>query len=352
MRERWLAIRPWLLRFAGYPLFFLFFFAVFTYVTFPYDRLREAAIAAVEAPKRGPTGLTTPSNMQLVIGSLGPTFLPGLEVRDAAITWLPQHEGQTAVTARIRRATVHIGLFALLGRTVSADVDIEGLGGTIRGHVVYAMAGPRPGLREADLTLTSVNVGQIGPLVAMVGLPLFGAANGTISLRIPEGDMTHASGSVRLTVNDFRIGDGHAQYRIPLGLLTIEQIRAGQLTAQIDIANGTATVRQFASRSDEFRLNGDGRVRLANEMSQSRLDLGVRFQLTDAYRTKSEVAGRIMSALEFAPQIRMARRADGMLGYRCSGTLGGSLTCPPDTRGPGAGAEPGGGGAPAMRRGF
>ena len=35
MKERLLALRPILLRVIGYPLFFLFFFVVFLYATFP-----------------------------------------------------------------------------------------------------------------------------------------------------------------------------------------------------------------------------------------------------------------------------------------------------------------------------
>ena len=83
MKDRLLAMRPLLLRAIGYPAFFLLFFVVFLYVTFPYDRLKEVIIAQAEAPRVSPLGQTTPSGMELTIGSLGPTFFPVL------VPWLP-----------------------------------------------------------------------------------------------------------------------------------------------------------------------------------------------------------------------------------------------------------------------
>ena len=98
MKERLLALRPIILRVIGYPLFFLFFFVVFLYATFPWDRLREAIVAAAEAPRVSPSGRATPSNMELAIGSLSPTFLPGVEARDVRVTFLPQRSTDRPVS--------------------------------------------------------------------------------------------------------------------------------------------------------------------------------------------------------------------------------------------------------------
>ncbi len=139
MKERLLALRPYILRFVGYPLFFMFWFVTFVYVTFPYDRLKEAIVAAIEAPRRTPGGSSQPSNMQVSIGSVRPTFFPGISARDVALTFLPTKTGERSVTMRMQRVAAHVGLFALAGGNVSADIAVIGHGHDIptvrRDHV-------------------------------------------------------------------------------------------------------------------------------------------------------------------------------------------------------------------------
>lgn len=333
MKEKLLAMRPLLLRLLGYPAFFMFFFALFAYVTFPYDRVKEAAIAAVEAPRRTPGGGSTPSNMQLTIGDLGPTFLPGLNARNVNLTFLPARAGERATTMHLDDVVVHPSLLGLLTGTLRVAFEARGLGGTMRGSFATAFSGSNPGLREIHAQLEGVRAGDIAPLVQLVGLPLLGRISGTIDLTLPEGRTNRASGAARLTIADLRVGDGRAQYQIPnFGALTVEQIRAGTLTVALDVNNGVATIREFRSSSPEFQLAMDGEARLAPVFGQSTINAGVRLRLTDAYRTKSEQAGRIMMALDF---MSSARRPDGMLAFRCTGTFD-RMHCPPDTRAGGA----------------
>jgi type II secretion system protein N len=333
MKERLIALRPYLVKGVGYPAFFMFWFMVFVYVTFPYDRLRESIVAAAEAPRRGPTGLAQPSNVQLTIGDLGPTFFPGLRARNVTVTFLPTRASETAVTMRMQTLTVHASIFSLIAGSLNADLAIEGMGGTVEAHVEQALRGAHPGLRDFHATLDHIRAGDLAPLVAMVGLPLSGSVNGTIELNVPEGRFEQAGGSVRLHIDDFRIGDGHAQYSIPhFGGITIEQIRAGPLDAQITIRDGRATIDRFASRSDEFQLAMNGRVDLRPVFGLSDMDAYVRFQLTDVYRRKSEQAGRIMSVMDMIPDLQRARGTGGLLGFHCSGVLD-RLMCPPDASG-------------------
>ncbi|MEI8256911.1 MAG: type II secretion system protein GspN, partial [Deltaproteobacteria bacterium] len=253
MKDKLLALRPYVLRFVGYPLFFMFWFVTFVYVTFPYDRLKEAIVSAVEAPRRAPGGAAQPSNIQMTIGDLGPTFFPGISARNVSVTFLPTKTGERALTMRMDRVAAHVGLFALAGGNVSADIDIDGMGGRVEAHVDSAMRGTRPGLRDLRLSLDHVRIGEIAPLVAIVGLPLSGAMDGTVELHIPDGQIEQATGATHVTVDDLRIGDGHAQYQIPrFGGITIEQIRAGRLDGAITIREGRATIDRLTARSPEF----------------------------------------------------------------------------------------------------
>ncbi len=349
LRERLAALRPTVLRVLGYPLVFSLFFVVFLYATFPYDRLAEMIVAQIEAPRVSrTTGAVIPSGIELTIGHLGPTFLPGLEARDVTVRYLPATPGGRAVTMDIERARVRVSLFALLLRRASVSFSVKGLGGEAEGEAVVNLSAPRPGLRSMELRLTDIGVGSVGPLVQAVGLPMSGTATGTVNLEIPNGLIAQATGAVQMAVSALSIGDGRAQYQIPrFGGVTIEQIRAGRLDVNVAVRNGVATFERTGSHSAEFDLGIDGRVTLRPVLADSGMNLGVRFRFTDVYRNKSEQAGRILTVIGMVPDLRRALRPDGMYAFRCSGTFARPPVCGPEGGTPGVGGGGFGMGVPA-----
>jgi len=357
VRDRLMALRPVLLRVVGYPVFFVLFFVAFLYVTFPYDRLKEVIIAQIEAPRVSPSGRTIPSGMEVTIGSLGPTFFPGLKAKDVRVTYLPTTPGGRPTFMRIEEAVVHVSLFSLLFRRANVSFDLEGMGGEIDGSASYSFAtDPAPGLRSLEIEIENVNAGEAGPLVQAVGLPLGGTLNGKVELTIPEGQMNQAEGKVELTCARLTVGDGRAQYQIPqFGGVTIAEIRAGDLSFNVNIRRGVATLERVGAQSNEFALQMDGRVDLRPNLADSAMNIGVRFRLTDVYRNKNEQAGRILTVMDMVPDLQRARRPDGMLGFRCTGTFARPPVCLPDQRGaagaagaavPAAFGAPGGMGGP------
>ncbi len=362
MKDRLLAMRPVLLRAIGYPAFFLLCFVVFLYVTFPYDRLKEVIIAQAEAPRVSPLGQTTPSGMELTIGSLGPTFFPGLKAKNVTVTYLPTTAGGRPTFMHIDEAVVHVSLFGLLLRRANVSFDIEGMGGEIEGSVSVALApetaepaGATPAprapraeaaaspLRSFELKIKDVNAAEVGPLAQAVGLPVGGTLNGTIELTVPDGQIAQAEGAVALTAARFTVGDGHAQYQIPhFGGVTIDQIHAGDFAFNVNIRRGVATLERVGSVSSEFALQMDGRIDLRPDLANSALNLGVRFRLTDVYRARSAQAGRILTVMEMVPDLQRALRADHLYGFRCTGTFARPPVCLPDQRG--GAAAPGVGG--------
>jgi type II secretion system protein N len=348
VKDRLLALRPVILRVVGYPLFFLFFFVTFLYVTFPYERLKEVIIAQIEAPRVTPTGRTIPSGMEVTIGSLGPTFFPGLKAKDIRVTYLPTTAGGRPTFMRIDEAVVHVSLFSLLLRHANVSFDLEGMGGEIEGEASYSFGtDPAPGLRSLEVEIENVNAGEAGPLVQAVGLPLGGTLNGKIELTVPEGQVNQAEGKVELTCARLTVGDGRAQYQIPhFGGVTIAEIRAGDLSFNVNIRRGVATLERVGAQSNEFALQMDGRIDLRPNLAESAMNIGVRFRLTDVYRNKNEQAGRILTVMDMVPDLQRARRPDGMLGFRCTGTFARPPACLPDQRGAAGAAAPGAFGVP------
>ncbi len=349
MNERTREIAMKALRYLGYPAFFVFFFLLFVYWTFPYDRLKEFIIHQAEAPRATGAGTVAPSNMQLEIDELGPTFFPGLSARGVRLTWLPQQAGQRPITARMERVTAHVSLFGLLFGRANGDLSIEGMGGTVEASFQSTFSGTRPGLRKLKLEMKGVRANEVGPLVQAIGLPVQGRLDTTIELEVPDGQVNRASGTASLSIAGLKIGDNVAQFQIPgFGGVTIAQIDAGTLAGQVSIRDGNANIERIGARSRDLNLALSGRVELRADPAQTGINLLTRFQLTDAFRTKNEQAGRIMMVLDMVPDLRAARGADGMIALRCRGTAGRGVRCAAE--GASGAAEAGGFGEP--RRGF
>jgi hypothetical protein len=104
------------------------------------------------------------------------------------------------------------------------------------------------------------------------------------------------------------------------------------------IRRGQAQVQRVQAHSEEFDFQMDGAVGLRPVFGNSTINLGVRFRLTDVYRNKSERAGTIMTLLDTVPDLRAARRPDGLIAFRCTGTLERGPRCNPE----GARGAPGG----------
>jgi type II secretion system protein N len=347
-RTREIALKA--LRYLGYPAFFLFFFVLFVYWTFPYDRLKEFIIHQVEAPRATSAGTVQPASIQLEIDELGPTFFPGLSARGVRLTWLPQQQGQRAITARMDKVTAHVSLFGLLFGRANGDLEIEGMGGTVEATFQSTFSGTRPGLRKLKLVLKDVRANEIGPLVHGIGLPVQGRLGSNIELEIPEGLVNRATGNASLTIDGLKIGDNVAQFQIPgFGGVTIAQIDAGTLAGNVAIRDGNANIERVSARSRELNLTLSGRVELRADPSQTGINLLTRFQLTDAFRSKNEQAGRIMMVLDMVPDLRAARDASGMISLRCRGTAGVGVRCAAEGAS-GTAGTPGAFGEP--RRGF
>lgn len=348
MKERLLALRPILLRVIGYPLFFGFFFVTFLYATFPYDRLKEAIIAAAEAPRVSPSGRSVPATSTIDIQDLGPTFLPGLEFRGVTVTSIPERPTDRETRMELDKVRVRVSLLGLLTRYANVSFSVEGLGGEIEGEASTYFGTELPGLRALKMELRDLRLGDIAPVAAMVGLPMRGTLAGTVDVSLPEGRTSLAEGAVRLTVNALSIGDGRAQYQLPgFGGVTIEQIRAGNLEVNVNVRRGAALLERVQAHSAEFDLQMDGRIDLRPNFGDSAMNIGLRFRLTDVYRNKSEVAGRIMTVMDMVPDLRAARRPDGLIAYRCTGTFSGRTACAPAPAGTALG-----GGNTAMPPGF
>jgi type II secretion system protein N len=307
-RQKWLLL-------AGYNTFFWLCFWLFAYWSFPYQRL-----AAFITDKVNESG----SGYTLEIGGLSPYWLSGVEleqvqVRKTAAEQLAAPEGEKPKPAQaihIESAQARIGLFSLLTGTRSVNFWAELGSGSIEGN--YREDGED---KKVVGTIEDVDLAKFALLESLVSLPMKGVLKGDFDLVLGKVP-TKTQGTLKLGIDKLVIGDGKAKLKLgAMGGLTIDPIDAGAVAVDIDVKDGVGVVRKLAAAGSDLKLTGSGDVRFAQPLSRSRLNVMLKLNLTDAYKTKSNRTKAMFMMLDSggAPQVAAAKTNDGGFQFRLSG---------------------------------
>jgi type II secretion system protein N len=290
-----------LAKLAGYPLLGLFFFLVFLYLTFPYERLKHQLEDHIAASGRA----------EVTIGSLGPRLLLGVHLEDVVIRVMPQPTRRSRPTGeggggtaqpkpqvmRLAEVGLSPGIFAMLGGGAATDFDValHG-GGAIEGSLSASKTeGLGIEVHAEDLHAQDLPLSGDGP-------PLAGRMSFDVDLQVPEGKWTKAEGSISFGCANCTYGDGKALLKIPGNPfleagLTVPRIQLGRVAGQIEIDKGTAQIQRLAASSRDLKFQLLGAVRLFDPIALSRLKLKIRFKIEDALKQKIAVMDLLLGQL-------------------------------------------------------
>jgi type II secretion system protein N len=301
----------------GYPVFYLFCLFVFAAVTFPYDKLRQRVVAAFNADQHATGG-----QQELRIDEMSGYWLSGVRVRGVTLSSAATEPGKQPSKIQIDEATVRYQVLpALIGHS-DVHFDVYAFGGEASGS--YDVSGKD---RSLEATLDSVDMGEVDPLVQMLGIPLQGKLSGTVRFMLPEGKTAKGSGAVSLEASGVSVGDGKAKLK---GALALPKIDVGTLSLAADAKDGALKITKLAAGGKDVELQGDGRITMRDSMGDSLCDANVRFKINDAYRSKNDITKSLFGApgsnapalFELAdPKIKLSKRADGFYGWTLRGPL-------------------------------
>lgn len=310
-----------ILKWVGYPLFYLFALLAFTYLLFPTDRLKNAVEAEFNARQAGED-----EPLRLSIRELDTYLLSGAQAQDVVILGpVPDadEDGKRKPRERfvIDEVTARASLLGLLGGTLEVAFDAEAFGGTIEGNTSDADE-----TRSIYVELAEVDV-QRAPFVrGAIGAPVGGTLSGTIDLKLPESKVAEAEGTIDLTISDFTVGDGKTKIRDAIAL---PKVNAGTLVLKAKVAEGRLTIDKFGCKGPDLEVVGDGKLRLRDPVSSSLAEMSLRFKFSDKYRNKSDMTQALLGkpgsktpgVLDLDPKVKRAKRADGFYAWRLTGPL-------------------------------
>ncbi|MEM8608201.1 MAG: type II secretion system protein GspN [Myxococcota bacterium] len=305
------------LKWGGYPLFFIFCFVLFAYWTFPYERLKDRLIE-----------LAADQGYELEIVDLSPSRLSGVNLEGVRLV-LPEEGEQPATDLVLDELTVRASLLSALTSTKSFSFDAELAGGDAQGDIAIG-----EDTFEVDANFEAINLKQIPALRRFTKLPVEGTLDGEVTISMPS-EIGESTGNVDLTVADMALGDGKSKVTIPgWGGLTLDRADVGNLEVQATIDEGNAEIERFKADGDDIKLDVLGRVKLARPMSRSQMNLLLKTKIENAYKTRSPKVATMLELASTGRDYKAALTPDGSLQYKVNGSPSGRL------RPVGAGQEP------------
>ncbi|MCA9641935.1 MAG: type II secretion system protein GspN [Polyangiaceae bacterium] len=308
-----------ILKWVGYPFFYLFALVVFLYLTLPTDRAKAKIEAEFNARQTDENPLT------LRIGDLDTYWLSGVEVEDVELVGQPKvkEDGKLGKAERfsITRATARASIWSAIVGDTSVSFDAEAFDGTIKGTY-----GNEDGTQHIHIEVADLGVDKLPFVQAAIGIPMQGSMTGSVDLTIPGGKLAEADGTVDLEVQGLRVGDGKTKIRDTIAL---PEIKAGTLSLKAEAAAGTVTVSELKCDGTDIKVDAAGKIKLRDPFDSSLAEMTLSFSFKDAYRNKNEMTAALLGkpggppgVLDLDPKVKRAKKPDGSYAWRLSGPVG------------------------------
>ncbi len=293
-----------ILKWTGYPLFFLACFVFFAYKTFPYERLADRLVQEARA-----------QGYEIEIIDLSNSGLTGLTFENLRVLMPPDGSESLPSEVIFDELTVSVSLFSLMSDTKSYSFDAEVADGEATGDISIGTDN-----LEVEVELDDLDLAALPILRKFTKVPLTGILNGEIALTMPS-EVAESTGDVEVTIEGLHVGDGKSQLDIPgWGGLTLDEADAGNLELVATIEEGSARIEKATSHGEDLELDVIGQVRLLRPLKRSEPNLMLRVKIQDAYKQRST---KVATMLELASSgLKAALTADGAIQYSVAGSFG------------------------------
>jgi type II secretion system protein N len=291
-------------RLGGTAAFGLLVFLVSLVLSFPYGRIKEQIVA-----------IASTQGIDLNVGAVGPAFGLGLRLKDVEVRTRSE-PGKRPTRVEIPSATVGLSLLAQMRGELAIDLSLDALDGEIDAEIRH-----RKERSVVKLQSERISLAALPGVKDAINLPLGGQIDLAMDMRFPRSRNAEAAGFLDWKCRVCVIGDGKEKLKIagnPLLAegLSLPRVRLGDFAGKITFEKGLGRLQGVKARSPDGEVQIEGEVRLADPVSQSYLDLYVRFKFSDALLKSSDKLQLMMQITE-----PMGKRPDGFYGFRISGSL-------------------------------
>jgi len=282
---------------------FIVFVVVF-YLTLPYGRFKDYIAAQV---------LTFGYEMEAK--EAGPSLGLGMRMKDVSL--VSSSSGAAKPTRiLIDKAKLGVSFLSYLIGNKAFSLSADVFKGEIDANVKMSKDDTKLESKAAEIDLAEV------PWVkSMINLPTSGRLDVKLDLSIPKKHLSESKGSLGWECSACALGDGKAKLVIASNPLLAEglglpKIRLGDFSGKVVIDKGVGRLQNVQFKSQDLEASIEGEIHLAQPVATSRVDLYIRFKLSDSLLRSSEKLRTIMDLTA-----QMGKRPDGFLGLRVVGSF-------------------------------
>lgn len=303
-------------KWVGYPVFFFVCLLFFSYLTFPYDRLRDKLVQVAAT-----------QGYELEVIDLEPSWITGVTLSGVRMVLPPQNEGDAALDVVIDELTVRASVIPLVFGTRAGSFAAEFANGYAEGDVSFSADET-----HIDAELETIDLKRISALRRYTKIPIEGIVSGALELDMPK-EVNKATGMVELTIQGLTVGDDESQIDVPgWGGLTVDRASLGDLKLHATIVDGLAKIDELESHGKDLKLDATGQVRLSRPLGRSQLDVLARIEILDAYKQRSTRIASVLDLAKGRPEFKSAQASDGAIQYRLAGSIAGRIRPKPAGR--------------------
>lgn len=262
-----------LLRYVGYVVLALVTFVFALHLTFPYERVRDRALEALQA------------KYDVTIDGVERSLVPGrFALTGVTLRSRPSVAGQPTTTMYFKRVEIDLAFAPLLSGKVQIGLDITTNKGSITGSIVQAKHET-----AYAFNLTKVPLTMIPGVSDAVGLPMYGNADGKVRLKLVRNDWSKANGVFELACTvGCTIGNGEAKI-YPKSKrpgdeawtkdgVAVPALQITRFKLAIDIVKGNAKKRTFELVSKDGEADVDVDIKLAKVITESTITGCIRYK--------------------------------------------------------------------------
>jgi type II secretion system protein N len=284
--------------------FGLFIFTIIFYVSLPYTRFKDLIASKVAT-----------FGYDMEVKHAGPSFGLGMSLREVTLVSPPSGTGKPT-RILIDKATLSWSLLSYLFGTNAYNVSAAVFAGDID---VNAKIGKNDTAVRARAT--EIDLAEIPWVKNAINLPLAGKLDLKVDVGLPKQRLSEAKGTLTWTCTACAVGDGKAKLTIASNPMLAEglglpKIRLGDFSGKVAIDKGVGRLQNIQLKSQDLEVSVEGEIHLAQPIATSRVDLYVRFKLSDNLLRSSE---KLRTIMDFTAQL--GKRPDGFLGFRATGTF-------------------------------
>lgn len=281
----------------GYPLLFLFGFALFLYWFFPYDVLRDRITSAIE-DQLG-------QGVSVEIKTLKPYWFTGVDV--AGLTIAENAGGKQNVLLDCKRAIARASLFSLIFGRPNVSFEVEMGKGDVSGSVQRTEDS-----FYIDADFDDFDLAGLKMIAARTGLNISGKIDGTFRLKVDRQRPMYSTGKVDLSFVDIKLAASEVkvgEMSLPLPDLTLS--KGGSAKVKMGIDKGVMSLDTVSMSGGDLAMALTGKIFLSAKAENYRFNLNGTF---NASKTLAD-------ALPFLFIVDQQKQPDGSYPLTITGRL-------------------------------